>query len=856
MAIASAPMPPDLARRLAAFLRRERDGIIQDWEAAVRKRGDGRDLSPSALRDHLPQLLDQLAALADPDRLAGENPFAAIHALQRLDLGFDLATVVEEYGTLRQAVLARWSSDGGSGFAIPLLHEVLDAAIATAVDRYTETRHRTLVALGRISAAALETPDLDTYLQQLIEVLLHENPAIDTVAVLLVEPDGMLRVRATVGLETDLGSFAVQPGEGFSGTVAASAQPLELRDAAHDPMVRSEALRARGARTLYGVPMVQQGQVIGVAHMSSCTANEFSDEDKLLLRAMVERASAGVVQHQLRAALQAQGRNLDAERRRLSVMLDLLPVGLLVLDRFGRLQAVNRAFRAIWGEGAPVGTGPEDGSFDDRAWWAESGRPVGPTEWGARRALARGEESRDETIEIVAFDGRRRTILHSASPLRSEDGEIVGAIAAMIDITERRRAEDERAFLAEAGRLLATSLDIDESLRQLAALVVPRFADGCVVDRIEPTGRMNEVALFLHDPEKQRLAEEFVRARGCADGVRSQVIGEGRSILVREAFPDGMASRFTPEEIEFARAIGLVSSVTVPLQAHGRTVGILSLLSTESGRLFEERDLALAQELGLRVATAVENAQLYADAQEAIRARDETWAIASHELRNPLAALRLQVRAAERQIEKNPEAPLRDLAPRLAAAERGVQRLIQLTSDLLDTTRAQAGRFDLRVEPFDLAELVREVADAHAYESASASAPIELRLEEGLVGCFDRSRLEQVLTNLLGNAIKYGPDAPIEVRLRREGDEAVLEVEDRGMGIPSEDLDRIFTPFERTRASRRKKGVGLGLYIVRRIVESHGGSISVRSEVDRGSTFTVRLPLGACPEEAPEQPAG
>ena len=255
-------------------------------------------------------------------------------------------------------------------------------------------------------------------------------------------------------------------------------------------------------------------------------------------------------------------------------------------------------------------------------------------------------------------------------------------------------------------------------------------------------------------------------------------------------------------------------------------------------------DLTLAEDLGHHAALALANARLYEESQEAIRARDEFLSIASHELRTPCTSLRLGIEALLRharagKLDRMP-APL--IERLLETSDRQSKHLLHLIDRLLDVSRLEAGHLDLELEEVDLAALTREAAGELREEIARMGGSLVVEAERPVRGMWDRARLRQVVTNLLGNALKYGAGKPVRVRASGDETQGFLCVEDRGIGIPEDRQPHIFDRFERAVSSRHYGGLGLGLYIVRQIVEAHGGSISLASLPGEGSTFTVTLP--------------
>ena len=449
----------------------------------------------------------------------------------------------------------------------------------------------------------------------------------------------------------------------------------------------------------------------------------------------------------------------------------------------------------------------------------------------------------------------------------TEVARLAHAFGEMRDRLKRRTAERERAeraqrFLAEAGTLLSASLDYETTLQSVARSAVPYLADLCVVDLVEEDGTIRRVAAAHADPAKQELATELLRYPPPADGTYNTpaVLRDGRSRLVPDIDEAYLASAARdPEHLRIIRELGPKSSMVVPLLVRDRTLGSIQLVATESRRAYGPADLALAEELAQRAAVAVENARLYREAQEAVRARDEFLSIASHELRTPVAGIKghaqLLLRARQRG-RLDPERLDRSIASVAAAADR----LATLIHDLLDVSRIRLGQLPLRPQRLDLAALLGNVATRFREQLDERH-----RLVLDPVGPCplwgDPDRLEQVLTNLLDNAVKYSPSGgDVRVSLRQDNGAAVLAVRDEGIGLPPGATDAIFQPFGRaTNAARQNlPGMGLGLYICRDIVERHGGRIWAESGGEgRGTTMYVRLPREVAAEgEGPEQDDG
>lgn len=447
--------------------------------------------------------------------------------------------------------------------------------------------------------------------------------------------------------------------------------------------------------------------------------------------------------------------------------------------------------------------------------------------------------------------GRWVALRGRAAPTGDAPRRVEGTV---LDVTDARRAAADARFLAEAGRQLARSLDYDVTLRRVARLAVPYLADYCVVDLLEEGRGPPRLVAAAHVDRAAEATVRELRARhpfdpaapyGVARVIRT---GEPDRQTIDEPWLDAFAGG-DPARRRTVEELALTSYMVLPLAVRGRLLGAVSFVAAESRRRYDEEHQDLGEELARRIALAIDNARLYREAQEAIRARDEFLSIASHELRTPLTPLRLQVQALRRALATPDRFDPRRLAAKLEGKlemmERQVDRLGALVANLLDISRLAAHRLDLRLEALDLRAVVED-AVARARDDARRSG-VELRLAAGppLRGRWDRVRLEQVVANLLSNAVKYGAGAPVDVEVLAGpgAEEARLVVRDRGIGIAPEDQRRIFQRFERAVSERHYGGFGLGLWIGRQVVEAMGGTIEVESAIGQGATFTVRLPL-------------
>ncbi|QRK07689.1 AAA family ATPase [Archangium violaceum] len=424
-----------------------------------------------------------------------------------------------------------------------------------------------------------------------------------------------------------------------------------------------------------------------------------------------------------------------------------------------------------------------------------------------------------------------------------------------VEVEERRRAEQAVRFLAEWSLMLAESLDFETTLDKVARSVVPFLADWCIIDVVQKDGTIRPVSMTHVDPVKERLLRELMELdppTWDSPAPLAHVLRTGQPLLFEEVNETVLRETNAGREERFfdiVRKLSLRSGMIVPLVARGKTLGAILFASATTGRRYGEAELNLAQELARRAAVCIDNARLYSESQEAIQLRDDFLSVAAHELYTPITSLRLSVQGLLRRGDSNLPQPL---TRGIQSAEAQTRRLARLVEELLDVTRIQAGRLHLHLEEVELSTVVREVTERLRESLTRAHCPLSLHLQDGVVGRWDRTRLEQVVTNLLSNALKFAADKPIAISIERDADLARLRVRDQGIGIAPDRLPYVFDRFERAVPVDHYGGLGLGLHIVREIVMALGGSVRVESEPGVGTTFTVELP---CQGPAPSHSA-
>jgi PAS domain S-box-containing protein len=451
------------------------------------------------------------------------------------------------------------------------------------------------------------------------------------------------------------------------------------------------------------------------------------------------------------------------------------------------------------------------------------------------------------TGTLAFYSKRRRKFTSVEVETARALGNLAAASITTAELYEEQERSRERAdFLVEAGSALASSLDYQETLRTVAGLAVPRIADWCAVDMMTASGEIERVAVAHVDPDKPALARDMA-AEGGRPGSPygpESVIRTGRPAILPAVTDDMLvaAAHGDAERLQAMRALGLVSFMSVPLTIKGRTVGAITFATGRPSRHYDDADLRFAEQVANRAALAVENALSYDEVRQANRLKDEFLATLSHELRTPLNTLLGYARMMQSGV-----IPADRERHAIDIVERNATSLAQIVADVLDVSRIISGKLRLDTQLVDVGPVVREALETVRPAADAKRIRVETSFEslENVVSA-DAPRLQQVLWNLLANAVKFTPnEGRISIHVRQTPVSVDIDVTDNGIGIPPDFLPFVFDRFRQadSRFSREHGGLGLGLAIARHIVEMHGGRVEAFSEgPGRGSTFRVSLP--------------
>ena len=523
----------------------------------------------------------------------------------------------------------------------------------------------------------------------------------------------------------------------------------------------------------------------------------------------------------------------------LSLILLNLPVGVCLTDAIGRPVRANPMFHRLRGGTADASPGVYRGQ---RAWDLTTGRLVEPGGATADGTLSTGQPVNDRLIEIERADQTRQILAHTTVPVHGRAGGAIGALMIEVDATTRYRQAQHQAVLATAGRVLNQPCDLGDLFARLMDLIVPGIADVAFVGFKGKQGDIDWAANKVTGPHGdviKRLLKDYPPRSA---GARS-LLEHGTSFFMGEVTPESLAAVSYNDDHRDLIMGTLTSYLFVPVRSATGVIGVIAMGTSHSDRKLDRQSLAFAEELGRLASFAIQHVMSKDELRNAIATREDVLAVVSHDLRTPLASIQsgAQIAADLLTDDELDKKSLREVLNLIGGAS---ERMLKLLSDLLDLSRIEAGFLSVEPREVDLGALLESVASIFRGQAFDRGINFEVRAPARPIALHcDGDRIFQVLSNLLGNALKFTPaggSVKLDVLEMSKG-WIEISVDDTGPGIDATALPHLFDRYWQPRETV-KKGSGLGLFIAKGIVEHHGGRIRVFSEVGQGTRFSFTLP--------------
>ncbi len=406
---------------------------------------------------------------------------------------------------------------------------------------------------------------------------------------------------------------------------------------------------------------------------------------------------------------------------------------------------------------------------------------------------------------------------------------------------------DQLKIIADAAHAFASvGFNLSSVLDEITHRIVETLGNGCTIRLVSEDEKSLEPTAFYHsNPDAIEVLRVIFHESShmLGEGLAGKVAQTGKSEMVQGLGQEDMKKTLKKEHWVFLDRFRIHSLMAVPLKLKDKVIGVISVYRDDTPESYTEEDVLFVQAFAGHAAQAIENARLHRISQEAIRTREEFLLMATHELNTPLTALILSIETITRLNEKSADPQNEKFTKLISIMDNQVTRLRKIVQTLVGFLKAKSGRIDLKIESVELNQLVTEVESRLKMQLESTTSKIIHGKTEPVTGLWDRFWLEQVVGNLLANAIKYGNGKPIHIDIENLRDQARFTVRDEGIGIDPDKMDVIFEPFERAVSVSNYGGFGIGLYVVKRMTEEMGGQIQVTSQAGKGSAFSLELPL-------------
>ena len=520
----------------------------------------------------------------------------------------------------------------------------------------------------------------------------------------------------------------------------------------------------------------------------------------------------------------------------LAEIVEIASDAVICMDAFQRITFFNKGAEAIFGWTPDEIIGQRIETLIPERYRTNHPRQV--AEFGRSKVKARRMGERRE-IAGVRKNGEEFPAEAAISQVHHGDDVIYAVV--LRDVTIRKRFEQRQQFLAEAGEKLASSFGSSETLTQVARLAVPVIADGCILENRVGNGFLAGAAAHV-DPGIEEILDEIGMA-GARIPPRSHPLTEILKRPLPVLLQSNAAARLQeasvgPAYLKAMKAMNPQSALFLPLVAREQLIGALTLFRTKGS--FDGDDLGFAQDLARLAALALDNARLHDTVRASLRARDEMVGVVSHDLRNPVAAVKM----LSRTLLRAPANGGSQAQESIELISQAAEQMDALIRDLLDVNRLDAGKLVISPVPVDPSVLLTDSLQTLRPLVDEKGISLDLQIETALPKVMaDPERIQQTLSNLVGNAIKFSPaGSKIVVVARKDAEGVIISVLDNGKGIAPEHLPRVFDRYWQSSRTDRQ-GAGLGLAIAKGIVEAHGGRIWIESKPGEGTTASFTLPL-------------
>lgn len=612
-----------------------------------------------------------------------------------------------------------------------------------------------------------------------------------------------------------------------------------LENVKHDKKML-KIIRSIGLKSYMGAPLIARGKVLGSISLSSVKDYRYYSSDDLeFLEEIAHRIALAFDNMRLYQEAQEEIKVRKQTEERLELAQAIGKIGSNEWDMF-----TNKIY---WSPQHEILYGLKPRTFGGT--YADWEKLVHPEDRVTLQTQYLQQLKKSDTIKsefrIIWPDRSVHWIYSKSKVFYDKKGKPVKMVGMNIDITRQKQTEQNLKFLAEASKILATSLDYQTTLNNIAHLAVPEIADWCSIDIVNSDGTLDQLVVAHKDPKKIKLAKEIRKEyptdMTAASGV-PRVLKTGKSELYKDITEEMItATAKDAKHLKLIRSIGFTSAMIIPLCVQNKAVGAITFVTSETRRNFEESDLIMAEELANRASLAIDNARLYKGSQQAITIRDDFISVASHELRTPITSVKIFTQVLQQHSQQIGD---RKAETYLEKMDKQLNKLTELIYNLLNISKIQAGRMEFTQQIFDFDSAAKDIIEVLQQGSTRHKIIIKGNTDQKVFG--DEDRIGQVISNLISNAIKYSPKADkIIVHLKTKGDKIQVGIQDFGIGIATEHLEKIFERFYRVydTADKTFPGLGIGLYISAEIIKRHNGEVWVESNAGRGSTFNFTLPI-------------